>query len=85
MPSAVQFVFHGQRKIETLDKEEAFNTLNQAIEILNESLDADKVLVTFIKQLSPESPGKPKLLDARYNMLLGIKIGKRTNLLISLI
>jgi hypothetical protein len=74
MPVPVQFVAHAQKKIETLKKEEAYDTVNQAIEISNKLLDA-KVSVVFIQQLSPQPPQTPKLLDTRYNMLLGIREG----------
>lgn len=77
MPAPVQFVNHGHKSIEALEKSEAYHTLNQAIEISNKMLDQDKVWVTFIQQLSPHPPEKPELLDPQYNMLLGIQIGDR--------
>ncbi len=75
MPLPVQFVAHTHKKIEALKEEETYNTVHQAIEISNKSLDADEVSVVFIQQLSSQPPEKPKLLDARYNMLLGIRVG----------
>jgi hypothetical protein len=75
MPVPVRFVAHTQKNIETLKEEEAYHMVNQAIDISNKLLDADEVSVIFIQQLSPQPPEKPKVLDARYNMLLGIRMG----------
>ena len=74
MPVPVHFVAHTQKKMEALKEEEAYYIVHQAIENANKLLDGNEVAVVFIQQLSPEPPERPKLLDARYNMLLGIRM-----------
>lgn len=75
MTNPVRFVAHTNQSIETLKTGETNRLLDEAIETANKLLEHDGVVIIFIKQLSPTPPEKPELLDARYNMLLGIQSG----------